>query len=83
MSRVHLMTTYDANGEEVAAVCSCWFGASHLGEARRGHPVIGAAISAGDPTAVPGHQTWSAADGCECGFACPSIAYWLAHLEAL
>lgn len=81
---LHVMTTYDPTGNEVASVCHCWFGRSHLGAAIPGQPVVGAAISAGDPTtAMPGHQTWSAAGGCECGYACPSIEYWRAHVESL
>jgi hypothetical protein len=79
----HLMTTYDDNGDEVISVCGCWFGRSHLGIAVPGQPVVGAAISAGDVTAVPGHQTWSAASGCECGYPCPSIEYWNAHIQSL
>lgn len=79
----HLMTTYDRNGDEVASVCQCWFGRSHLGPAVPGQIVIEAAISAGDRSAPPGHETWSAANGCECGYACPSIEYWRAHIESL
>ncbi|WP_158888086.1 hypothetical protein [Amycolatopsis anabasis] len=81
---LHVMTTYDATGNEVATVCQCWFGRSHLGEALPGQPVVGAAISAGDlTTAMPGHETWSAADGCACGYACPSIEDWQAHVQSL
>lgn len=82
-STLHVMTTYDATGNEVASVCHCWFGRSHLGAAIPGQPVVSAAISSGDLTAVPGHQTWSAVDGCECGYACPSIEYWRAHIQSL
>jgi hypothetical protein len=78
MADMHLMAGYDAAGNETAAVCDCWFGEPHLGVAEQGNPVIGAAASAGDLTAVPGHQTWSAG-ACGCGFACPSIDYWRAH----
>jgi hypothetical protein len=80
---MHLMTTYDENGTEVASPCDCWFGRSHLGAAVRGLPVVTAAISCGDLTVMPGHQHWSASRGCECGQPCPSIEYWQAHIESL
>ncbi len=82
-ANLHLMITYELNGEEVTRVCDCWFGKSHLGPARRGEVVIGAAIAAGDLAAVPGHQSWSVAGGCECGLSCPTIEYWRAHVKAL
>ncbi|WP_309115974.1 hypothetical protein [Saccharothrix sp.] len=81
---MHLMTSYNATGNEVTSVCQCSYGRPHLGKATRGHPVIGTPVSAGDlVAAVPGHRTWSVVDGCECGYACPSIEYWQAHVRTL
>lgn len=80
---LHLMSSYDEHGNETATPCDCWFGESHLGEAVRGQPVIGAAISAGDRSVLPGHETWSAVNGCQCGLPFPAIGYWRAHVESL